>query len=197
LLKNSHLAAVLESPLCGVALLHLRGAFCGCDDLTIFEQPQYFSKLLKGHPMYEQLYEQTMISGEPLPFTLPAWIACAPFEEFLGMVIESAENGRAVLTMPFRVKHAQGKGLMHGGAVTALADTAVAMAVKSLLPEGTHFVTTEFCLKFHAPLRGGVVRAEAHTSWLDERNLDGVAEIYAADGTKTATFIAKFRVKRG
>lgn len=150
-----------------------------------------------GSRMYEQLYEKAMTPGEELPFSLPGWIACAPFEEYLGMGIEYAAEGRAILTMPFRVKHAQGKGLMHGGAVTALADTAVAMAVKSLLPEGTHFVTTEFCLKFHAPLYGGVVRAEAQTSWLDERNLDGVAVVFGDDGTKAATFTAKFRVKRG
>lgn len=146
--------------------------------------------------MYQQLYEKEMNPGEELPFTLPGWIACAPFEEYLGMRIESAEGGRATLTMPFLVKHAQGKGLMHGGAVTSLADTAVAMAVKSLLPEGTHFVTTEFCLKFHAPLYGGVVRAEAETAWEDERSLNGTATVFAADGTRAATFTAKFRVKR-
>jgi len=39
LLKNSHLAAVLVAYLCGVALLRLRVHSCGCDDLTIFEQP--------------------------------------------------------------------------------------------------------------------------------------------------------------
>jgi uncharacterized protein (TIGR00369 family) len=146
--------------------------------------------------MYEKLYEREMRAGEELPFSLPEWIACAPFEEYLGMAIESAAGGKAALSMTFRVKHAQGKGLMHGGAVTALADTAVAMAVKSLLPEGTHFVTTEFCLKFHAPLYGGVVRAEAETAWQDERNLDGIAVVYAEDGTKAATFTAKFRVKQ-
>lgn len=147
--------------------------------------------------MFEEDYDREMIPGEPVPFALPAWIACAPFEEYLGMEIESAAGGKSVLTMPFRVKHAQGKGLMHGGAVTALADTAVAMAAKSLLPDGTHFVTTEFCLKFHAPLQGGVVRAEAEAVWRDERNLDGVAVVYAEDGTKAATFTANFRVKRG
>ena len=146
--------------------------------------------------MYEHLYEKEMDPGGELPFTLPAWIACAPFEEYLGMKIESASGGRAVLSMPFLVKHAQGKGLMHGGAVTSLADTAVAMAVKSLLPEGTHFVTTEFCLKFHAPLYGGVVRAEAETAWEDERSLKGTAAVVAGDGTKVATFTALFRVKR-
>jgi len=146
--------------------------------------------------MYEQLYEKEMKQGEEIPFTLPDWIACAPFEEYLGMRIESAAGGEATLTMPFLVKHSQGKGLMHGGAVTSLADTAVAMAVKSLLPEGTHFVTTEFSLKFHAPVLGGPVRAEAETSWRDERNLDGTAVVYAVDGTKVATFTALFRVKR-
>jgi CheY-like chemotaxis protein len=40
LLKNSHLVAVLSKvALCGVALLRLRGTFCGWDDLSIFEQP--------------------------------------------------------------------------------------------------------------------------------------------------------------
>jgi len=41
LLKNSHLAAILESPLRGVASLRLRGPFRGCDDPTIFEQPGF------------------------------------------------------------------------------------------------------------------------------------------------------------
>jgi len=41
LLKNSHLAAVLVASLCGVALPRLRGRSCGCDDLTVFEQPGF------------------------------------------------------------------------------------------------------------------------------------------------------------
>lgn len=151
----------------------------------------------EGGLVYEECYEQKMTGAEPLPFALPGWIACAPFEEYLGMRIEAAAGGKATLTMPFLVKHAQGKGVMHGGAVTALADTAVAMAAKSLLPEGTHFVTAEFCLTFHAPVLAGPVRAEAEASRRDERNLDGIAVVYAADGTKVATFTSRFRVKRG
>jgi acyl-CoA thioesterase len=155
----------------------------------------YLKTFQGGFAVYEELYDKSMTSSEPL-FSLPGWIACAPFEEYLGMKIEMAHDGRAELTMPFQIRHAQGKGLMHGGAVTALADTAVAMAVKSLLPEGTHFVTTEFRLKFHAPIYGGVVRAEAETAWQDERTLTGTASIYTEDGTKAATFTAQFRVKK-
>lgn len=145
--------------------------------------------------MDKVMFEQLMIAGAPPPFALPQWIACAPFEEFLDMTIVEAREGRALLTMPFKVKHAQGKGLMHGGAVTALADTAVAMAIKSLLPEGSHFVTMELNLKFHAPVTGGDVRAEARMEWRDERTIDGLAEVYNGE-TKVATFTSIFRVKR-
>lgn len=153
---------------------------------------------LREEPMkrYLEIYDEPMTKGAALPFALPGWIARAPFEEYLDMTIESAADGRAVLTMPFTVKHAQGKGLMHGGAVTALADTAVAMAIKSLLPEGTHFVTTELSLTFHAPIEGGSAKAVATTVREDERTLRGVAEVFDAEGVKAATFRSVFRVKR-
>lgn len=146
--------------------------------------------------MYEKLYDTDVIAGEPVSFELPGWVACAPYEEYLEMVIEEARNGRAVLAMPFRVKHAQGKGLMHGGAVTSLADTAVAMAIKSLLPEGTNFVTTELSLKFHAAVYGGAVKAVASAEQLDERNFKGTAEVFDVHGVKVATFSSLFRILR-
>jgi uncharacterized protein (TIGR00369 family) len=145
--------------------------------------------------MYETCYEHPMTGEQPVPFQLPQWIACAPFEEFLDMTIVEAKGGRSLLTMPFKVKHAQGMGLMHGGAITALADTAVAMAIKSLLPEGTHFVTIDLNLKFHAPVTGGEVRAEARTEWRDERTIAGIAEVFNGE-TRVASFSSLFRVKQ-
>jgi uncharacterized protein (TIGR00369 family) len=154
--------------------------------------------LLQGEitDMYSDVYQRPMVAGAPLPFELPGWIACAPFEEYLGMKIEEAKDGRALLTMPFEVKLAQGKGLMHGGAVTSLADTAVAMAIKSLLPEDTHFATVELGLRFHAPVRGGVVRAVANVTERDERTVKGEAEVFDEDGVKVATFTSVFRIKK-
>lgn len=146
--------------------------------------------------MYQEVYEKLMPAEGTPPFELPDWIACAPFEEYLGMKIEEASEGKAVLSMPFLVKLAQGKGLMHGGAVTALADTAVAMAIKSVLPEETHFATVEISLKFHAPVRSGTVRAVACVTERDDRTIKGMAEVFDENGVKTATFQSVFRVKR-
>ena len=146
--------------------------------------------------MYGKVYEEPMEEGAPLPFELPEWIACAPFEEYLGMRIEEAAEGRAVLTMPFKVKLAQGKGLMHGGAVTALADTAVAMAIKSILPEDTHFATVELSLKFHAPVKGGTVKAVARVAEQEGRTIRGEADVFDEHGVKVASFMSVFKMKK-
>ena len=150
----------------------------------------------EGGTMYRKLYDVPMIAEQPLPFELPDWIACAPFEEYLGMTIDEAAGGTAVLSMPFAVKLAQGKGLMHGGAVTALADTAVAMAIKSILPPDTHFATIDLGLKFHAPVKGGKVKAVARVTDRDDRSIRGEAEVFDENGVKVATFNSVFRIKR-
>ena len=146
--------------------------------------------------MYEKIYDTLMPSEGELPFQLPEWIACAPFEEFLGMKIDELGEGRAVLAIPFKVKLAQGVGFMHGGAITALADTAVAIAIKTVFPEGSNFVTMELGLKFHAPVRYGVVKAEARIIDHSDRDIKGVAEIFDDRGLKVATFTSVFRVKK-
>ena len=146
--------------------------------------------------MYENTYNQLIVKDAPLPFSLPEWIAVAPFEEYLGMRIEQAANGQAVLTMPFKASHCQGGGLMHGGAVVSLADTALAIAIKTILPEGTHFATIEMGLKFHAPVRWGMVRAEAKVTERNERDIVGEVEVITEEGIKAATFRATFRVRR-
>lgn len=146
--------------------------------------------------MFEEIYDLPVNQADELPFQLPEWIATAPFEEFLGMTIHEAKNGKAVLTMPFKAALCQGKGLMHGGAVVSLADTALAMAIKSLLSEGTDFVTIKLGLEFHAPVCWGVVRAEAKVISQDERDIEGMTEIITEEGIKAATFRATFRIRR-
>lgn len=143
------------------------------------------------------LTTQLMQKDAPLPFSLPAWIALAPFEEFLGMRIDETGKGHAVLSMPFTAAHCQGAGLMHGGAVVSLADTALAIAIKTLLPEGTHFATIDMSLKFHAPVRWGTVRACASVTGKTGKDICGEVAVMTEDNVKAATFQAVFRVKRG
>ena len=146
--------------------------------------------------MNHKLNDHLIRKEAPLPFSLPEWIALAPFEEFLGMRIDEATEGRATLSMPFRAVHCQGAGLMHGGAVVSLADTALAVAIKTLLPEGTHFATIDMSLRFHAPVLWGTVQAVAVVTGRSEKDVRGEVDILTEDGIKAATFQAVFRIKK-
>jgi acyl-CoA thioesterase len=102
------------------------------------------------------------------------WIDTAPFGRLLHMEIVKTDAGTAVLSMPFLSDFAQGSGFMHGGALVSLADTAAVMAIKSLVPEGTHFATVSLKTTFLYPVQSGVVIAKARVTarrkyWLYSR----------------------------
>jgi uncharacterized protein (TIGR00369 family) len=129
-------------------------------------------------------------------FELEEWIDSSPFETLLGLKIESSADGEAVLSMPFTVKLANGGGVMHGGAMTTLADTAVAMAIKSLLPSGTKFATTGLAMEFLAPVISGVVYAYAGVKNSGERSFEGTCELRGGDSQLYARFTSVFKVAR-
>ncbi len=130
-------------------------------------------------------------------FVLNGWIDTAPFEDLLQLSIERCAQGEALLSMPFLLKFAQGGGVLHGGAITTLADTAVAMAIKSLLPEGTVFATTELATRFLAPVRSGRISALATVRGPQERTLFGEATVRDEAGMEVARFTSTFRIARG
>ncbi len=129
-------------------------------------------------------------------FVMDGWIDLAPFEQLLGMCIVEADDGRAVLTMPFKVNLSQGGGFMHGGALTALADTAAAMAVKTRLPASTPFATRELSMRFLAPVRQGVVTATAVLEQVDERRFSIHVGLADSEDVQVAEFLADFRLLR-
>lgn len=133
---------------------------------------------------------------EVTQFELEGWIDNSPFEALLGMRTEQAAGGVARLTLPFTVKLANGGGVMHGGAMTALADTAVAMAIKSLLPPGTIFATTSLTMDFLAPVLAGTVTAEARVRGPEGRFFHGECALRGEQGQLYARLTALFKVAR-
>ena len=129
-------------------------------------------------------------------FQLEKWIEGSPFESLLGVEILEADKGAAVLTLPYTVKLSNGGGVMHGGAMTALADTAVAMAIKSLVAEGTSFVTTELRMVFLAPILEGQVTARARVTGPEGRSYDGECELFDENGSLCARMTSVFKLLR-
>jgi uncharacterized protein (TIGR00369 family) len=132
----------------------------------------------------------------PHQFAMEGWISCAPFERLLNMKIVEASDGRATLTMPFLIDFAQGGGLMHGGALVSLADTAVVMAIKSIVPPQTHFATISLQTKFLYPVKKGIVTAKATVTSQEGRILRGQATVYDEAEKAVLEFSSTFKIAK-
>ncbi len=132
----------------------------------------------------------------PHRFEMNQWISCAPFERLLNMTIVEACDGRATLTMPFLIDYAQGAGLMHGGALVSLADTAVVMAIKSIITPMSHLATTELESRFLLPVTKGDVTAKAEVVSREGRRLKGKATLYDEEGRAVMEFCSTFKVSK-
>jgi uncharacterized protein (TIGR00369 family) len=78
----------------------------------------------------------------------------------LGMKIVSAQDGigQVGITVDSRLMHPQ--QMVHGGVIFTLADTAMSMALMSLIPPGTPFGTIEAKINYLLPVREGELLAE-------------------------------------
>ena len=132
----------------------------------------------------------------PHGFAMDEWISCAPFERLLNIEIVEACYGRAVLKMPFLIDYAQGAGLMHGGALVSLADTAVVMAIKSLIPPLSHFATTSIEAKFLLPVKKGIITAKAKVVEKEDRVLKGRAIVYDENDRAVMEFSSTFKIAK-
>jgi uncharacterized protein (TIGR00369 family) len=140
------------------------------------------------------MMETNELNTGPHEVKLDSWISCAPFEKLVGIKIEMAENGRACLTMPFVYELAQGQGLAHGGAIVTLADTAVAIAIKSVVPPGNRFGTTSLSAKFLRPVKKGILTAKAEAVMVKERQVEGKTTVFDEENRPVMEFSAVFKL---
>ena len=146
--------------------------------------------------MPQQKESSALHSTGPHEFHMSGWISCAPFERLLNMDITRASEGEATLRMPFFIDYAQGGGLMHGGALVSLADTAVVMAIKSIVAPQSHFATIHCEAEFLLPVKKGTLTAEAKVVSREGRILKGRATIYGEDGRAVMEFSSIFKIAK-
>ena len=78
-----------------------------------------------------------------------------------GFRLENAEAGRAKLRMKVQPRHMQIHGVVHGGVLASLADTAGGLALYLSLPRGSRAATVEMKINFLEPVHSGTVFAQA------------------------------------
>ena len=74
------------------------------------------------------------------------------FLSYAGMKLEHADEGKAVISCENKKEFSQYLGYMHGGMVSAIADTAGGHAAATMLKEGYKTVTSELKIHFLKPV---------------------------------------------
>jgi uncharacterized protein (TIGR00369 family) len=113
-----------------------------------------FLPMIKKPPLLpddpEQRYAMLKMVGE-----------VAPYYKTLGMIVDHLEPGLARLSLCMRRELSQALGIMHGGAIASVADSAVALALLTTTGQKNRIVTVEFKINYLAPVVDGTVVAEA------------------------------------
>ena len=83
------------------------------------------------------------------------------FPKLLGIEIDDVQEGRARLSLEVRKDLLQLQGVMHGGAIASLIDTAVAFAIVGASQPEDRFTTVEMKVNYLSAIREGRVIADA------------------------------------
>jgi acyl-CoA thioesterase len=103
---------------------------------------------------------QSQLSEEELARLHEAF-ALVPYAQMLGIEIVRLTRGEAILSLRSRAELKRMEGIMHGGALASLMDTASAFAVLTTLEEGAQTVTVDLTIHFLRPVTEGSVEARA------------------------------------
>jgi uncharacterized protein (TIGR00369 family) len=88
----------------------------------------------------------------------------------LAFVLRSAGDGRSTWEYTVDPAHYNTNGVLHGGVLMALLDTAMGHAVGSLvIPNGRYNASAQFNMHFLLPVKTGLVRANAVVKKLGKR----------------------------
>ncbi len=108
-----------------------------------------------------------------------------PFPSLLGMEIVSLEVGQAHLFLKCRQELTQGMGYLHGGVISALCDTSVAIALFTTIEEDEKILTIELKVNFLAPADGDI-HSRARIIHKGRRTAVGEVDVMDRAGTLVA-----------
>jgi uncharacterized protein (TIGR00369 family) len=89
--------------------------------------------------------------------------ASVPYAKFLGLELGEMKPGEASLHLEVRDELKQNQGVVHGGVVASLIDTASAFAVVAQLEPDERVTTTDLTIHYLRPVFSGRLTATART----------------------------------
>ena len=115
-----------------------------------------------------------------------------PFAKLIGIELEDVQAGIATLALDVREDLKQNHGVVHGGAVASLIDSATAFAVISVLPPDERATTADLTISFLRPLTKGRIRCTAKVLRAGRRLIVVSAELSDDAGKLAATALTTY-----
>ncbi len=115
-----------------------------------------------------------------------------PFARLIGIELEEVVVGAATMGFEVRAELKQNHGVIHGGAVASLIDTAAAFAVISVLPPDEQATTVDLTISYLKPLTKGRARCTARVLRAGRRLIVVSAELSDDAGNLAATALTTY-----
>lgn len=88
--------------------------------------------------------------------------AAVPYAKFLGLELGEVASGEATIHLTVRNELKQNQGVVHGGAIASLIDTASAFALLTHIDIHERVTTTDLTIHYLRPITEGRMTAAAH-----------------------------------
>jgi len=119
-------------------------------------------------------------------------IDTVPFARLLGIELDEISSGTAILGLDVREQLTQNHGIVHGGAIASLIDTATAFAIISLLAPREKVTTVDLSISYLRPLSEGRVKVIAKVLRAGRRLFVVSAEVFDKDGKLATTALSTY-----
>lgn len=118
--------------------------------------------------------------------------ASVPYARFLGLELGEMKSGGATVHLDVRDELKQNHGVMHGGAIASLIDTASAFAVVTRLEAGEGVTTIDLTIHYLRPVTAGRLTATARTVRAGRRLFVLSIEVVDDKGRLMATAVTTY-----
>ena len=119
-------------------------------------------------------------------------IEAVPYARLLGIQLERVAPGEATLTLAIRPELTQNHGVVHGGAIASLLDTATAFAILTLLEPDERVTTVDLTISYLRPAVEGTLQATARVLRQGRRLFTVSAELVDSGGTLLTTALSTY-----
>lgn len=121
-------------------------------------------------------------------------VGSAPWYRLIGMEIKRGEN-EILVEIQVEEKHLQALGMVHGGAIASILDSAIGLNInKELIEKGKFAITSQLNVHYLKPVSRGKITAKAKPLFIGSKVAVGYGELKDENGETIAVATSTFYI---